>query len=86
MAGQMYIGQIEGRVRQLVDGLNAAKKVVWCGGDLWQLARGGTHQGQAASILDQAWPAVAEGKLILLAEADPDGVAACCSRDRRCGW
>lgn len=75
MAGQMYIGQIEGRVRQLIDSLNVGKRVVWCGGDLWQLARGGAHQGQAATILDQVWPSVADGKLVMLTEADPDGAS-----------
>lgn len=75
MAGQIYIGQIEGRVRQVVLELEAGKKVAWCAGDLLQLARSGTHQGQSASVLDQIWPAVAAGRLVLLTECDPDGAS-----------
>ena len=75
MAGQIYIGQIEGRVRQVVLELEAGKKVAWCAGDLLQLARSGTHQGQSASVLDQIWPAVAAGRLVVLTESDPDGAS-----------
>jgi ATP-dependent Clp protease ATP-binding subunit ClpC len=75
MSDQMYIGQIEGRVRRTVAELAAGKRVAWCVGDLAQLARSGTHQGQAASLLDQIWPAVAGGRLVLLAEASADGAS-----------
>jgi ATP-dependent Clp protease ATP-binding subunit ClpC len=75
MAGQIYFGELEGRIRRAIAELDAGKRVVWCVGDLQQLARSGSHQGQAASVLDQIWPAVASGRLVLLAEADPTGAA-----------
>jgi ATP-dependent Clp protease ATP-binding subunit ClpC len=75
MADQMYIGQLEGRIRETVAELLVGKKVAWCVGDLQQLARSGTHSGQTASILDQMWPAIAAGRLLILAEADPDGAS-----------
>ena len=75
MADQIYFGQLEGRIRKVVAELNAHKKVVWCVGDLLQLARSGQHQGQAASVLEQIWPAMASGQLLVLAEADPDGAS-----------
>ena len=75
MADQVYFGQLEGRIRKVVGELNAGKKVVWCVGDLLQLARSGQHQGQAASVLEQIWPAMASGQLLVLAEADPDGAS-----------
>jgi ATP-dependent Clp protease ATP-binding subunit ClpC len=75
MADQMYFGQLEGRIRKVVAELDAKKKVVWCVGDLLRLARSGSHQGQASSVLDQIWPALASGQLLLLAESDPDGAS-----------
>ncbi len=75
MADQMYIGQLEGRIRETVAELNVGKKVAWCVGDLQQLARSGAHSGQSASVLDQMWPAIAAGRLLILAEADPDGAS-----------
>jgi ATP-dependent Clp protease ATP-binding subunit ClpC len=75
MADQFYIGQIEGRVRKTVEELQAGKRVAWCVGDIAQLAGSGTHRGQAASLLDQIWPAVAAGRLLLLAEATAEGAS-----------
>jgi ATP-dependent Clp protease ATP-binding subunit ClpC len=72
-ADQIYIGQLEGRIRQLVAELHWRKRVVWCVTDLLQTAESGTHKGQSASILDQILPAVAAGRLVLFGEASPSG-------------
>ncbi len=69
MADQMYIGQLEGRVRKIVDALHARRKLVWFVRDLAQMAGSGTHSGQTASILDQILPALARGELIIVGEA-----------------
>ncbi len=74
MAGQIYFGQLEERIRKLVDELSATKKVVWYMPDLLQFAESGRHQGQSASILDQVNQAVNSGKLVLLSEASAAGV------------
>jgi ATP-dependent Clp protease ATP-binding subunit ClpC len=71
MAGQMYIGQLEERIKRLCAELSARKRVAWYAQDLLQLARSGTHQGQSASMLDQLLPAISRGDLVLLAEATP---------------
>jgi ATP-dependent Clp protease ATP-binding subunit ClpC len=68
MAGQIYIGQLEGRIRQIVEALHARRKLIWYVRDLGQMANSGTHRGQAASILDQILPAVAAGDLIIIGE------------------
>ncbi len=73
MAGQIYFGQLEGRVAQLVQELSASKRVAWYIADFVQLATSGTHQGQAASILDQIFAALTSGRLIVLGEATPNG-------------
>jgi ATP-dependent Clp protease ATP-binding subunit ClpC len=75
MADQIYIGQLEGRIRQLVAELDVRKRVAWCVQDLVQIAESGTHKGQTASILDQILPAVASGRLVILGEANPTGAS-----------
>lgn len=75
MAGQKYIGEIEGRVRQLVTELNAEKQVAWYCGDLLHLAGSGTHQGQSASIFDQIYSALTSGRLVVFSEMDTGGLA-----------
>jgi len=75
MAGQMYIGQLEGRIRQLVEALHARRRIVWYVRDLGQLAGSGTHRGQAASILDQIMPAVVAGDLIVVGETSQAAAA-----------
>jgi ATP-dependent Clp protease ATP-binding subunit ClpC len=75
MAGQIWFGQLEGRVRQVVDEVTVGKKLIWYVPDLLQLARSGTHQGQSASILDQILPAITAGRLAIWTEASPTGTA-----------
>lgn len=75
MAGQVYIGQLEERIRQLIGELDAKKRVAWYVRDLLQIAESGTHKGQAASILDQIVPAITAGRLVILAEASPAGLS-----------
>lgn len=74
MAGQIYIGQLEGRIREVLDALQAGGKVIWYIPDILQLARSGTHQGQSASMLDQITPAIAAGRLTVWCEATPAAV------------
>jgi ATP-dependent Clp protease ATP-binding subunit ClpC len=75
MAGQIWFGQLEGRIRRVIDEITVAKKLIWYVPDLLQLARSGTHQGQSASILDQILPAIASGRLVVWTEASPTGTA-----------
>jgi ATP-dependent Clp protease ATP-binding subunit ClpC len=75
MAGQQWFGQLEGRIRHVLEQLTVAKKLIWYIPDLLQLAQSGTHQGQSASILDQILPAVIAGRLVVWTEATPAGVA-----------
>jgi ATP-dependent Clp protease ATP-binding subunit ClpC len=71
MAGQQYFGQLEGRIQKTLEELNVSKKLIWYIPDVLQIAMSGTHQGQAASILDQILPAIAAGRLIVWTEASP---------------
>jgi ATP-dependent Clp protease ATP-binding subunit ClpC len=75
MAGQIWFGQLEGRVRQATEELTVLKKLIWYIPDLLALARSGTHQGQSASLLDQILPAIASGRLVIWTESNPTAVA-----------
>ena len=74
MAGQEYIGQLEERLRRIATELAAEKRVLWYVPDLLQLAMSGAHRSQAASILDQIFPAIASGKIIVLSETTSSGL------------
>jgi ATP-dependent Clp protease ATP-binding subunit ClpC len=74
MAGQTYFGQLEERIRKVVEQLSTTKKVVWYVPDLLQIAESGRHQGQSSSILDQVSQAVSGGNLVILSETSPAGV------------
>ncbi len=74
MAGQEYIGQLEERLRRIATELAAEKRVLWYVPDLLQLAMSGTHRSQAASILDQIFPAIASGKIIVISETTSSGL------------
>jgi ATP-dependent Clp protease ATP-binding subunit ClpC len=71
MAGQKYIGELEGRIQRLLAELTAEKRVIWYVPELVQIATSGRHQGQAASILDQILPAIASGRLMVIGECSP---------------
>jgi ATP-dependent Clp protease ATP-binding subunit ClpC len=75
MAGQQYIGQLEGRIRQVTEELDVSRKIIWYIPDLLALALSGTHQGQSASMLDQILPAIAAGRILVWAEATPASAA-----------
>ena len=74
-ADQVYIGQLEGRIRQVVDELTRGYKMIWYIPDIVQVAMSGRHQGQSATMLDQIVPAVAAGRLVVWGEATPKGIA-----------
>ncbi len=74
MAGQKWFGELEGRIQRTVTELAVSKKLIWYIPDLLQVALSGTHQGQAASILDQIMPAVAAGRLIIWTESSAAGM------------
>src|SRR5262249_30087439 len=67
-ADQSYIGELEGRIRKLVEALHPRRKLLWYVRDLGQLATSGTHKGQSATMLDQILPAIVAGNLVVIGE------------------
>jgi ATP-dependent Clp protease ATP-binding subunit ClpC len=74
-AGQIYIGELEGRIRQVIEGLDSSHKTIWYIPDILQLAMSGRHSGQSATMLDQIIPAVAAGRVLIWCETTPKGMA-----------
>lgn len=73
-AGQKYIGELEGRIRRLIEELAVSKRVVWYVPDLLQIVFSGTHSGQSASIFDQLLPDLSAGRLVMLSECTGGGL------------
>ena len=73
-AGQIYIGQLEERIRRMIAELPPDKHVMWHAPSFLQLATSGTHQGQSATILDQVLPAISAGRVVLVSEITPAGL------------
>ena len=74
-ADQIYIGQLEGRIRQVVEELARAYRLIWYIPDIVQVAMSGRHAGQSATMLDQIIPAITAGRLVVWSEATPKGTA-----------
>lgn len=73
-AGQSYIGQLEERVKRMAAELSPQRRALWYVPDILQVAVSGTHHGQTASILDQVFPALSSGRLVIIGEATPTQV------------
>jgi ATP-dependent Clp protease ATP-binding subunit ClpC len=74
-AGQIYIGELEGRIRQVIDELGSSHKTIWYIPDILQLAMSGRHSGQSATMLDQVIPAIVAGRVLVWCETTPKGLA-----------
>lgn len=68
IAGQMYIGQFEERLQQLIDQLVAAEKVLWFIPSFDRLAVSGRHKYSPASALDTILPYVESGEIKIIGE------------------
>ena len=68
VAGQMYIGQFEERLKQLIDYLVSAEKVLWFIPAFDRLAVSGRHKYSPASALDTVLPYVESGEIKIIGE------------------
>ena len=69
-AGAVYIGQLEGRVKELVDS-QAGQDVIWVLPELQETLFAGQHSRSPQGLLDALLPHVESGAITLLAEATP---------------
>ncbi len=71
IADNIYIGQVEGLLRQALRELAPSKQIVWYVPDILGFAQSGSHRHNSATLIDQIMPAVASGQIVLWGEADP---------------
>jgi ATP-dependent Clp protease ATP-binding subunit ClpC len=69
MAGQMYIGMMEGRVQEIVD-FARARPLIWLLPNLEEALWAGQHMQSPRGLLDALLPHVESGALTIVAEID----------------
>ncbi len=69
-AGQMYIGELEGRVKRLVDGTRG-RNTIWVLPELQEALFAGQHSRSPQGLLDFLLPHVESGAITIVAEATP---------------
>jgi ATP-dependent Clp protease ATP-binding subunit ClpC len=72
-AGAVYIGQLEGRVQDLVDKLKG-RKAVWVLPALVETLYAGAHSRSPTGLLDLLLPHIQAGDLRIIAESTPEGL------------
>lgn len=70
LAGQMYVGQLEERLRELLTVLKRPR-ALWRVEDFYDLLHKGGHQQDPRGILDLLLPAIERGELVLIGELTP---------------
>ncbi len=72
MAGTAFRGELEGRVRDLVQQLSGKPKAVWVIPEFHLLQWAGRHEQSPVSVLDLVFPAIRSGDLRVLGEVRAD--------------
>lgn len=73
IAGQVFIGQFEQRLKFVISTLAKRKKVVWYIPEFDQLLTTGKHRQSAISAMDALLPHIAEGRIRVIGEVEPSG-------------
>lgn len=71
LAGQKYVGELEGRVQQLVRCLSGARRVLWVVPGFHELLWAGRHRFSPIGLLDLLLPAIEKGEIVVAGETDP---------------
>lgn len=71
MAGQTYLGELEKRMRELLERLETRRRVLWLVPGLQELGQAGRHRYNTTSVLDMLVSAIDAGRVVVLAECAP---------------
>lgn len=71
LAGQSYVGSLEGRLRDLTQRIGGKKKVLWVIPDFHALEWAGRHSKSDYSILDFLIPEMERGNVTVIGEVQP---------------
>ncbi|MEO6723888.1 MAG: AAA family ATPase, partial [Blastocatellia bacterium] len=71
MAGQIYYGELEGRVQTLLKQLSKHRKTLWFVPNFQDLLWAGQHRHSQAGVLDHIFSCIESGEIVLLGETQP---------------
>jgi ATP-dependent Clp protease ATP-binding subunit ClpC len=71
LSGQVYVGELEGRVKQMQENLAAARRVLWYVPNFQELYYAGRHRFSPNGALDLFLPAVEAGRICVVGEVQP---------------
>jgi ATP-dependent Clp protease ATP-binding subunit ClpC len=71
MAGQIYYGELEGRVQTLLRHLSKHRKILWFVPNFQDLLWAGQHKHSHAGVLDHIFSYIESGEIVLLGETQP---------------
>jgi len=72
IAGQKYLGELEARVKSLLETLGPKKKVIWYVPDIYEMVAAGSYLEKPRGLLDLIMPAIERDELIVIGDATPD--------------
>jgi ATP-dependent Clp protease ATP-binding subunit ClpC len=71
LAGQTYIGELEARLKSLLERLGGGRRVLWFVPDFHALQWTGQHRHSKFSVLDSLIPEMEKGSLVIVGETRP---------------
>lgn len=73
LAGQIYIGELEGRIKKMLSALSSGRKIIWYFPNFHELLYAGSHRRNPSSVLDKILPSIESGKIVVVGETTPEG-------------
>ncbi len=71
VAGQIFIGQLEERIQQLIRTISGNRKILWVVPNFQELMWAGSHRYSPTSILDMIYPYLESRQISILGEIQP---------------
>jgi ATP-dependent Clp protease ATP-binding subunit ClpC len=71
LSGQVYVGELEARVKQMQENLAAARQVLWYVPNFQELYYAGRHRFNPNGALDLFLPAVEAGRICVVGKVQP---------------
>ena len=71
MAGQVWVGQLEGRVHEIVEHAAGGRRVVWVLPSFENTLWAGQHSRSPRGLIDALLPCIAAGQLVIVGEVEP---------------
>ncbi len=71
LAGQVYIGQLEDRIQQLVRKISGKRRILWIIPNFHEMMWAGSHRSSPTAVLDMIFPFLENGTITILGETRP---------------